>query len=84
MSRNKDQIILDLNKQLELIKQENLLLKKLNTTAGFFEHFYSLLPNCNTNKEAFVKANEDYYNLFKKYKYSSIESFYKTQTRRSK
>ncbi|MFD1163674.1 hypothetical protein [Hwangdonia seohaensis] len=48
-----------------------------NNDVIFFENFYNHLPFCRTVHEAFFKANKDYFNLHKSFKYLSYEQFKK-------
>lgn len=42
---------------------------------GFFQRYFKFLPNETTAAKAFNRANDEYYELFGEYKYSSITSF---------
>lgn len=66
------QTILAENKRLT---NENNLMKRLHTRQGFFEHYFSLLPNYKTFKEAFDRANQDFYDLFGEYRYHHYTHF---------
>lgn len=66
---------LHLQAEIDRLKKENQIIKKLATTAGFFQYYFENLKNYKTNIECFNIVNEIYYNHFKEYKYSSYSSF---------
>jgi hypothetical protein len=66
------------------LKKENELLKKLATTTGFYTYYFEMLPKCKTFTEAFNMANDEYYELFGQYKYSSYNSFQNAMKKKSK
>jgi len=66
------------------LKKENELLKKLATNSGFYTYYFEMLPKCKTFTEAFNMANDEYYELFGQYKYSSYNSFQNAMKKKSK
>ena len=64
-----------LAKELDKLKQENLLMKKIATTNGFYQYYFEQLKSHKTNIDCFNYINELYYNYFKEYKYSCYNSF---------
>jgi hypothetical protein len=49
--------------------------KKIGTTNGFMEYYFTILHKCNTQTQAFETVNLLHYLVFGKYKYSEIQSF---------
>lgn len=62
-------------KIIEKQQHEMKLMQKLATTNGFFEHFFSILKNYKTQTECFHVVNDQFYDFFSEYKYSSYNSF---------
>lgn len=61
--------------QIESLQQENKLMKKIATTQGFYQYFFSQLKNHRTANECFNNVNDIYFDFFGEYKYSSWFSF---------
>ena len=55
--------------------------RKNGLNKGFYDRYFSLLKTARTTVEAFNAANDEYFELFGEYKYSSIYSFRKTLKR---
>ena len=56
-------------------KQEMDLMRKLATSEGFFQYYFSILKNFKTQTECFHVVNDLYYDFFGEYRYSSYTSF---------
>lgn len=63
------------------LKKENELMRKLATTEGFYQYYFSQLPFFSSNLDCFNHINETYYNFFNEYKYSSYDSFKKLKNK---
>lgn len=61
--------------QLEKFRAENELMRKIGTTAGFFNYYFEILPKHRTHIETFNDVNEQHFELYGEYKYSSHSSF---------
>lgn len=60
------------------------LMRKLATAQGFYEYYFSQLPKHKTNKDCFNFINDQYYEFFGEYKYSSYKNFMYSNTVRKK
>ena len=65
----------------EGLQEQFKLAKQLGSSKGFFERYFYHLRKSRTNTEAFLKTNEEYFELFGEYKYSSFHSFRKVLQR---
>ena len=63
--------------EIEKLRIQTEKMKKLATREGFFKEYFLECKNQKTNKEAFDKINEEYYNLFGQYRYADHDSFKK-------
>ncbi|MEM9685347.1 MAG: hypothetical protein AAF934_00310 [Bacteroidota bacterium] len=63
------------------LQEQFKLAKALGSSKGFFQRYFYHLKRSRTNHEAFLKTNEEYFELFGEYKYSSLDSFRKTLQR---
>lgn len=63
--------------QEEKYRAQVEIIRKIATARGFYEYFFSLLPDprFRTRNEVFEYVNTTYYELFGEYKYSSYQSF---------
>lgn len=52
--------------------------RKIGTNSGFFEMYFSALPQHPTRNESFNYVNDLHFQLFGEYRYSSYASFYKS------
>ena len=68
---------LHLMKEIEKLRAENLIMKKLATTSGFYQYYFENLKNHKTNLDCYNSVNELYHSHFKEYRYASYESFRK-------
>lgn len=64
-----------LRKEIEKLRADNELMKKLSSTSGFFDFYFEKLKVSKTNVEAFELANNKYYELFGAFKYVSETAF---------
>lgn len=48
---------------------------KTLTIQGYFERFYELLPECNTNRQAYERLEQERQEIGLSERYSSYESF---------
>jgi len=60
------------------LEKENLEMRELSTTKGFYDEYFKKLKTAKTNNEAFNEVNERYHHLFGKYRYSDHASFKRT------
>lgn len=63
------------SKIIEKQEQQIKLMRKLATSSGFFEHYFSTLKHFKTQTECFHVVNDQFYEFFGEYKYSSYTSF---------
>ncbi|MDH7444664.1 hypothetical protein [Aquimarina sp. 2201CG14-23] len=49
--------------------------RKHGINKGYFLRYFDQLKNCRTAFEAYNNVNDEYFDLFGEYKYSSIRSF---------
>lgn len=64
-----------LRKEIEKLRADNELMKKLSSPSGFFEFYFEQLKVAKTNVEAFELANNQYFELFGSFKYVSETAF---------
>jgi hypothetical protein len=57
------------------LEKENERLRLLSSPKGFYAEYFKELITAKSNKEAFDTVNEEYYELFKDYRYSDYNSF---------
>jgi hypothetical protein len=60
------------------------LMRKLATSSGFFEYYFSILKKFKTQCSCFHEVNDMYFNFFGEYKYSDYNSFRNTLKRQYK
>lgn len=70
-----------INYQNFILAQSAVLMQELATDTTFFRYFYKLLPNCQSQREAFQVANLLHELLFGVEKYKSYDSFKKAKNR---
>lgn len=56
-------------------------MKALSSVSGFYNAYFKQLKTATSNSEAFNVVNEQYYNLFGRYRYSSYDSFSKLKNK---
>jgi hypothetical protein len=61
--------------EIEKLRLQNERMKILATRNGFFNTYFKMCKDFNSNKEAFDALNEEYHLLFNEYRYSDHESF---------
>lgn len=69
------------------IEKLEVQLKQMRTLAsnqGFYNAYFKELKTAATNHEAFNIVNEQYYNLFGRYRYSSYDTFRNVKNRNIK
>lgn len=64
-----------LTQKIDRLIKENSLMKKLATSQGFYEYYFSQLNNYKSNVECFEAVNELCFEIFGEYRYSSYKSF---------
>lgn len=64
-----------------ILAKSAVLMQQLATDQSFLEYFYKILPNCNSQNEAFQIANLLHELLFGQEKYKSYDSFKKAKNR---
>jgi hypothetical protein len=66
-------------KQVEIEKLTKKVerMRQIGTTAGFYKAYYDLLPKTKTYVDAFNQLNDEYFELFGVYRYSSYNTFRK-------
>lgn len=62
-------------KKIAQLEAEIQLMKRLTTSVGFYEYYFSQLKYHTTNVECFNKVNETYFNIFGEERYSDYRSF---------
>lgn len=65
-------------KVIEKQEQEMKLMRKLATSSGFFEYYFSILKKHKTQCDCFHVVNDLYFDFFGEYKYSCYNSFRNT------
>lgn len=63
--------------EIEKLREENELMRKLSTVDGFILYYFSECKKYKTNIGAFNEVNKTYYKLFSEYRYSDFDSFRK-------
>jgi len=63
--------------ELQQLKKQNELMRKIGTREGFFQHYFQMLNDHKKSIDAFNELNEIYHELFKEYRYSDFDSFKK-------
>lgn len=61
--------------EIEQLQKKLELMKKLSTTNGFYQYYFSKLKDFPFNYECFAHVNDLYYNLFGVERYTSFDSF---------
>lgn len=64
-----------LQQQLTDLQEQNELMRQLATPEGFFKYFFKQLPNYKNQVECFNAVNDQYFDIFGEYRYSSYYSF---------
>lgn len=64
-----------LMKEIERLRTENLIMKKLATTSGFYQYYFENLKNHKTNLECYNFVEDLYFKHFKENRYASYDSF---------
>ena len=65
----------DLNTEIENLKNQNELMRKLSTKKGFFESYFENLKNSESQQDAFNKTNNLYFKLFGEMRYNDYDIF---------
>lgn len=68
-------------KIIEKQKEQIVLMRKLATTEGFFQHYFSILKQFDSQPQCFNHVNDLYFDLFNEYRYSCYNSFRNTLKR---
>ena len=66
---------LQLIEKIEQLKNENLIMKRLSTTTGFYKEYFESLKNHTSKENAFNFVNSTYEKYFQTKKYNSFEEF---------
>lgn len=66
---------------VEKLKKENEIIKRIATSAGFYEYYFEQLKHHKTEIECFDAINDLYFEYFGEYKYSSYNSFRKLKNK---
>lgn len=69
---------------VEKLKKENEIIKRIATSAGFYEYYFEQLKHHKTEIECFDAINDLYFEYFGEYKYSSYNSFRKLKNKHLK
>lgn len=67
--------------ELKNLQKEFELSKKIATYDGYFQYYFDILNDFETQKEAFEHVNELHLKFFKKVRYSDWHSFVKVKNR---
>jgi hypothetical protein len=65
----------ELNKSISINNRKIDLMKKLSTSKGFFQYYFSLLKSSVTNEDAFCKVNELYLQHFGETRFNNYIEF---------
>ena len=71
----KKETIAELWQRIEKLQDRQQRIKLLGSKNGFLEAFFRKLPNAETRNEAFNDLNEEYYEIFGEYRFTSYDSF---------
>lgn len=66
---------------VEKLKKENEIIKRIATSAGFYEYYFEQLKHHKTEVECFDSINDLYFEYFGEYKYASYNSFRKLKNK---
>lgn len=69
---------------IEKLEAQLEQMKALGTTSGFFKAYFKQLKTAATNTEAFNTVNEQYHELFGRYRYSNYDTFRQQKNRNLK
>lgn len=61
--------------RISKLEEENVRMRKMATTKGFYDAYFKALQFERTNTDAFNKINDEYFDLFGIYRYSSYDVF---------
>lgn len=61
--------------EITKLQKQNELMRKLATREGFYNAYFEACKTSKTNSEAFHKVSDQYFDLFKKNRYSDYGSF---------
>lgn len=60
---------------IEQLKNENMIMRKISTTFGFYEFYFENLKNYKTEIECFDEVNNTYFKFFGALKYQNYQTF---------
>jgi len=70
--------------EIEQLQKKLELMKKLSTTNGFYQYYFSKLKDFKFNYECFAHVNDLYYKTFGIERYKSYESFRRSLNNQNK
>ncbi len=70
-----DQLKLAQAAEIEKLQKQNEIMKQLATREGFYNYYFKTCKDAISNLDAFNKANDLYFELFKEYRYTDFNSF---------
>ena len=69
---------------IQKLKEENIIICKIATPAGFYQYYFDQLKHHKTEVDCFNTVNDLYFKYFGEYKYSSYNSFRKLKNKHLK
>ena len=69
---------------IQKLKEENVVIRKIATSSGFYQYYFEQLKNHKTEVDCFETINDLYFKYFGEYKYSSYNSFRKLKNKHLK
>ena len=72
---------LHLQALVDKLKNENEIIKRIATSAGFYQYYFENLKHYKTEIDCFEKINDLYYEFFGEHKFSSYDSFRKQKNK---
>jgi hypothetical protein len=69
---------------IQKLKEENVIIRKIGSVAGFYQYYFEQLKNYKSNTECFEAINNLYFKYFGEYKYASYDTFRKLKNRHIK
>jgi len=69
---------------IQKLKEENVIICKIATSAGFYQYYFEQLKHYKTEVDCFNFVNDLYFKYFGEYKYSSYNSFRKLKNKHLK
>jgi hypothetical protein len=70
-----DWTLAELQREINRIKSQNYIMRKLSTRKGFYEYYFFKLKTHKTTEEAFDYVNKQYQFLFGQYRYLDYNAF---------